>query len=131
MFPTYKFLFVYRSETYSKDVEFNGKNIRVNIVDLSSSREYEVFRSKMYSDTDVFAFCYDVSDSTTAASLVDRWYQEVLGRTPKLHALVIGCKADSPETKESSKNAKEAAKILKCNIVKCSAKKRERHQKCA
>lgn len=89
---------------------------------MSSAREYEVFRSKMYPKTDVFVFCYDVTSPSTASSIHEMWFPEVDGTTPNPHYIVVGCKADLKENKEALKNAKNAAKSLKCEMITCSAK---------
>ena len=112
-------------ETYNKVFTYGGKTIRLDIIDMSSAREYEVFRSKMYPKTDVFVFCYDVTSPSSASSISELWLPEVDGTTPSPHYIVVGCKSDLDEKKEALKQAKAAAKLLKCESLTCSAMTRK------
>jgi small GTP-binding protein len=67
---------------------------QANLIDTGGSSRYDNVRPLAYMNADVFLLCFDVTDTTSLASVQSKWLPEIRKYEPKTPVILIGTKAD-------------------------------------
>ena len=111
--------------SYSKkDVNYDGKNVRLDIWDTAGQEEYRSLGKHFYHDSYIVILVYDITKKETFDNLKEVWIDDLLryGEECKVLA-VVGNKADLYEQEAvSEQEAREFANENKAIFINVSAK---------
>jgi small GTP-binding protein len=75
------------------DVILDNQKYTLNILDVSSSEEFEVLRHYLYKQIDLLFICYSIDDLTSYYN-IEKWIREIKDYNPIIPKILVGLKED-------------------------------------
>ena len=118
------------------DIEVDGQQVKLALVDTAGQSEYERLRPLSYIDANVILACFSVSSPDSLKNIAERWLPEVKHFCPNIPIVLVACKTDlrnDEKTLEELAGMKQtpvrqeeglamAEKIKAFKYLECSAK---------
>ncbi|GME88394.1 hypothetical protein B5S28_g3015 [[Candida] boidinii] len=113
-------------DTYKREINYEGKNYDVQILDTVECDDYSESRRAQFSRTDIFLLVFSITDKSsldTAVYMHDR-LKNLVGIDSSIPILLIGCKNDLDcERQVSLDNGKSTSAEIGCiEYIECSSK---------
>jgi len=97
-------------DNYSKNVDYKGQHIRLDLYDTAGQEDYDRLRVISYPNTDVFLVCYSVDSVTTLQNIASKWVPELGTHAPDSKIILVGLKSDLEEPETKARLIKEEKK---------------------
>jgi Ras-related C3 botulinum toxin substrate 1 len=81
-------------DIYSVDTQVNGRNLCINIMDLSGGDGYAKMRAIAYKGTKVFIVCFSLINRASFENVLAKWRPELGATAPRAPIVLVGTKAD-------------------------------------
>ena len=84
---------------YSKNQNINGKMTKLWLYDTrgGDNKQYDIFRPRIYNDTDVFIVCFNIYDKMSLTNVTKKWIPEVRKQCANTPVLLVGTKLEKRE----------------------------------
>ena len=89
-------------DSFSKEFEFNGNKLKLNIWETPGQDEFDRLRPLSYQGAKIILLIFDFENKQTFDNLEERWIPEVNYYAKEAKLIVIGNNADSPNKKQVS-----------------------------
>lgn len=113
-------------DEYLKTIEYEGKNLTIDIVDTAGQDDFKEMRSRYYGSVHAIIFVYSILERKTLAE-VEEMYADAIKFSGKDHipCVLCGNKEDlrgQDENPVTESEGQELARKLGCKLIPTSAK---------
>ncbi len=116
-------------DTYAANIMVDSKPISLGLWDTAGQEDYDRLRPLSYPRTDVFLWCFSLTDRCTFQNVRNKWIPEITHYCPDTKWLLVGTKQDlrlalgNRSESVSTEEAEQAAIELGASgYFECSAK---------
>lgn len=81
-------------DIYAVETQFNGRNLCINIMDLSGGDGFAKMRAIAYRGTQVFIMCFSLTNRASFENVRAKWRPELGAIAPRAPIVLVGTKAD-------------------------------------
>ena len=81
-------------DSYTKREVVDGQHIYIGLWDTVGKKEYDKYRHQSYPQTDVFLFCFDITNRESLDNISSKWIPDTMHYCPSTPFLIVGCKKE-------------------------------------
>lgn len=79
---------------YSVDLWVQEKNHTLSVIDTASQETYDISRTLLYKNADVFVLCFSIATVDSFENITERWVHEIRRYCPDTPCILVGTQTD-------------------------------------